>query len=240
MIEINLIPDVKQELLRAERARTTVTSLSITIGIISVAAVALLAVYVFGVQTVRSAIADETIKTESAKLSSVEDLSKILTIQNQLGKINELNDQKKINSRVFDMLAAVIPPAPNTVQISTLAINADDASITLEGQTPGYESLEIFKKTVDGAVVTFQGEDGDEEVPLAEDISTSDVSYGEDSSGARVLRFTLTFTYPEELFSPQVPSVVIKLTNQGNVTDSYLGIPKSIFTERATDLEGGE
>lgn len=237
MIEINLIPDVKQELLKAERVRSLVISFSIVAGLAALGVVALLAVYVFGVQTVRSALSDEAIKSGSAQLAGVEDLSKVLTIQNQLSKIDELNSQKKIDSRVFEMLDAVIPPPPNSVQISTLAIDAEESTITLEGQTPSYDSLEVFKKTVDGAVMTYTVEEQPAETKLATDISTSDVSFGEDSGGAKVLRFTLTFVYPDELFSPSVPGIVIKLTNAGNVTDSYLGIPKSIFVQRASDSE---
>lgn len=240
MIEINLIPDVKQELIRAERIRSVVISFAILSGLIAVGIVVVLAIYVFAVQTVRSAIDDDAIKKGAAQLSSVEDLSKVLTIQNQLSKIDALNDQKKIDSRVFDVLAAVIPPAPNNIQVSNLVIDAANATISMEGQTQGYDSLEVFKKTIDGAVITFKVDDTEEQVDLASEISTSDVSFGEDATGAKVLRFTLRFTYPEELFSPSVPGIVIKLTNAGNVTDSYLGIPKSIFAERARDLEVGE
>ncbi len=239
MIEINLIPDVKQELIRAERVRSVVTSTSILVGIIALAVVAVLSAYVFGVQTVRSAIADENIKKGNQQLSSVEDLSKVLTIQNQLSKISELNSQKKIDSRVFDVLSAVIPPAPNNVQVSNLLINAELSQLSIEGQTKSFDNLEIFKKTVDGAVITYKDGTDEKEVKLATSISTSDISYGEDTSGAKVLRFTLRFVYAQELFSPTVPSITIKLINQGNVTDSYLGIPKSIFAPRAADTTGG-
>jgi len=243
MIEINLIPDVKQELIRAQHIRSIVISVSIVAGLISMGIVALLAVYVFGVQAVRSGLDDEAIKTGSAQLAGVEDLSKVLTIQNQLSKISELNDQKKIDSRVFDVLAAVIPPpaSGNNVQVSNLLIDAATSKISVEGQAAGgYSALEAFKKTIDGAVITYKQNDEDQETKLAADISTTDVSYGEDSTGIKVLRFTLSFTYPEQLFSPTVPAIVVKLTNVGNVTDSYLGIPKSIFVERAKDTTGGQ
>jgi len=240
MIEINLIPDVKQELILAQRVRSVVISSSIFAGIIALAIVALLAVYVFGAQTIRSALADDNIKKGSEQLATVEDLSKVLTIQNQLSKITELNGQKKIDSRIFDVLSAVIPPAPNDVQVSNLLINGELSQLSIEGQTRLFDNLEVFKKTVDGAVITYKDGDEEYEVKLASNISTSDISYGEDTNGAKVLRFTLRFTYAQELFSPAVPSIVIKLTNQGNVTDSYLGIPKSIFAPRAVDTtEGG-
>ena len=72
---------------------------------------------------------------------------------------------------------------------------------------------------------------------MASDLSIDNVSYGEDATGKKVLRFTLTFVYAPELFSPKVNAPKIVLIDGGNVTDSYVGIPKSIFTDRAKDTE---
>ncbi|HEY8992660.1 MAG TPA: hypothetical protein VIM37_02310 [Candidatus Microsaccharimonas sp.] len=240
MIEINLIPDVKQELIRARMIRSTVVSGAIITTIIAAAVVAILSVYVFGVQTVRSAVADDAIKKGSAQLASVEDLSKILTIQNQLTKVNDLNNNKAIDSRVFELLQAIIPPAPNDVKVSSLIVDAATKSITFEGQTPTYPSLEAFKKTIGAANVRYMDDSkAQQDVPLASALSISNISYGEDSTGKKVLRFTVSFTYADELFSPKVVNPTIVLINGGNVTDSYLGIPKSIFTDRAADTNTG-
>ncbi len=237
MIEINLIPDVKQELLKAQRTRTTVISFAIITCIVAGGIVVALALYVFGVQSVRSNLVDDAITTKSAQLAQVEDLSKMLTIQNQLNRVTELNDKKRIDSRVFDVLSAVIPPAPNEVQVSLLSMNTEESTLTLEGQTRGYDSMEVFKKTIDSSIIVLNQDGTEQQVKLANDISTSDVSYGEDPDGRKVLRFKLSFKYPEELFSVKNPALSIKLSINGNVTDSYLGIPKSIFAERAKDIE---
>lgn len=235
MIEINLIPDVKQELIRAQRTRSLVVSSSIFIGIIALGVVALLAAYVFLFQSVRSGLADEAIKKGSQQLAAVEDLSKILTLQNQLKKIDILNQDKKRESLLFDALAAVIPPSPNTVQVSTLSLDAETNSLVIEGETPSYDTLEVFKKTIDGAVLIYMQADETVTEDLAADISISDVSYGDSTTGAKVLRFTISFTYPDSLFSAKTPAYVIKLTNAGNVTDSFLGVPKSIFIDRGDE-----
>lgn len=238
MIEINLIPDVKRELLRAQRMRATVISASIFTSIIAGGVVVALLLYIFGVQNVRGAILDGQIQDGSKKLAEVEDLSKMVTIQNQLAQISQLNGQKNMDSRLFDVLAGVIPPAPNDVQISQVTIDAAARTLRIEGQTRGYDSMEVFKKTLDSAIIQYRdlalGEDTTEK--LASNISVTDTSYGENTEGRKVLRFILTFNYVEKVFSPSVSGVVLKLSVDGNVTDSYLGIPKSIFTERATDL----
>lgn len=229
MIEINLIPDVKQELINAQRTRTTVVTFSIFTGAAALTLVILLGLYVFGAQTVRSIIADDAIEKNSSELTAIEDVSQTLTIQNQLVQIETLNKSKKLESRLFEVLEAVLPPAPNQVQISNVSLDAETTSLIIEGQTPNFETLEILKKTIDGAVVTYAQDEEEVSDRLAEEISITDVSYGEDTNNTRVLRFTLSFVYPEVLFSAQIPNLLIQLTNEGNVTDSFLGIPRSIF-----------
>jgi Tfp pilus assembly protein PilN len=250
MIELNLIPDVKQELLKAQRARAIVISGSIITSIVAVGIVVLLAVYIYGIQAGRDWYLSDQITKKDEELSKVSDLSEILTIQNQLTMLSELNGNKKIDSRIFDMIAAVIPPEPNSVQFSLVRIESGSGSsedelegnaptIRLEGQTRAYDSMEIFKKTLDSAIVQYQ-EDGElKSVKLAENISTSDISFGENENGDRVVRFALTFEYPEQLFSPQYEAINFKLSVNGNVTDSYLGVPKELFTDRANDVKEG-
>jgi Tfp pilus assembly protein PilN len=238
MIEINLIPDVKQEFIRAQKVRSQVITGAILVGIVSIAVVAVLAFYIFAVQTARNFLADQSIKSGSEKLMEVEDLSKTLTIQNQLTKISSLNSDKKVDSRVFDLLTAIIPRSPNDIQISDLTIDSSTNTITVNGQAKNsYAAVEVFKKTIAGAKVKFTGgdSDGSQEATLASSISTSNTSYGEDSSGKKVLRFTLSFVYADELFSPESKNISIIITTKGNATDSYLGVPKTIFADRATD-----
>lgn len=238
MIEINLIPDVKQELIKAQKVRSTVISFSILAGILTLALVTILAAYSYGVQTVRSGLLDNEIKSGADKLASVEDLSKTLTIQNQLTKLSALNNDKNIDSRIFDVLNAIIPPAPNSVQISNLEINSDEETITIKGQASNsYAAVEVFKKTIEGANIKFTTDGGEKEIQLASNVTTSDTSYGEDSSRARVLRFTISFDYASELFSPKSKNLSVVITTKGNATDSYLGVPKSIFVDRAKDIE---
>lgn len=239
MIEINLVPDVKQELIKAQRVRSTVISFSIATGLIAAGIVTVLALYVFGVQTVRSVVADDAIKKGGEQLAKVEDLSKTLTIQNQLTKISQIHDAVKVDSRIFDVLGAIIPPAPNAVQISNLAVDSTSSTITIEGQAVNsYAAVEVFRKTIEGASVKFKSDGTDQTVALASNISTGETSYGEDATGVKVLRFRLSFVYATELFSPSSENATVVISTSGNATDSYLGVPKSIFVDRAKDIQG--
>lgn len=242
MIEINLVPDVKQELIKAQRTRATVIAGAIFSGIAAVAAVVVLAMLVFGVQAVRGKMADDAISRGINVLKDVDDLPKTLTIQNQLTKISKLNSDKKIDSRVFDVLRAIIPPAPNDVLISSLTIDSDNTAIIMEGQaTNSYEAVEIFKKIIESAKINYSSIDKEVQTPidLASSINISNTSYGESSTGTKVLRFTLSFLYDPKLFSIEYTDISITINVDGNVTDSYLGIPKSIFAEKAIDITEG-
>lgn len=240
MIEINLIPDVKQELIRAQSVRNTVVSFTILTGIISVGIVALLAFYLFGVQTVRSALADSRIKEATTELQQIDDLSNTLTIQNQLSKLSVMHDSKNIDSRFFAILTAINPAAPNDIVVSSAKLDADTKTVTIDGQAAnGYEAAELFKKTIVSTKMTYKDIDGAQQSTLlTDDVSTSDISYGEDASGKKVLRFTMSFIYPDELFARSSGDAVIERPGRQNVTDSYLRIPQSLFSERASDIEG--
>lgn len=236
MIEINLVPDVKQELIKAQRARASVISMAILVGLIAVGIVVLLAIWVFGVQTARSVISDNTIQSESEKLSSVEDVNNTLTIQNQLSKLSEMHNNKTITSRIFDILTTINPREPNNVSITNLSLDLLTSTITIEAQAAnGYPALEVFKKTITATTFRFTQDDQQQSIPLASDISDSERSYGEDASGAKVLRFALSFTYPEELFSRTSRNATIVAPERTNATDSFQGVPHSLFTQRAND-----
>ena len=67
MIEINLIPSVKRDLLRARSIRNRVVSVSFLVGSASVAAVVALAV-IFGGQIAAEAVQNGSIKNKGNKL----------------------------------------------------------------------------------------------------------------------------------------------------------------------------
>lgn len=240
MIEINLVPDIKQELIKAQRVRASVISMAIIVGIGAVGVVVVLAIWVFAIQAARGIISDNTIKNQSEQLSKVEDISNTLTIQNQLSKLSEMHNNKNIDSRLFDILTTINPSAPNTIAITNVSLDSSTTTITLEAQAVnGYPALDVFKKTINATTFEFTKDGEKQSVKLATGMSDSDRSYGEDASGSKVLRFTLSFTYPEELFAKTSQNATIVAPERTNVTDSFLGVPQSLFTQKASDT-GGE
>lgn len=241
MIEINLIPDVKQELLSAKRVRAYVVSGAIITGIAAVAIVALMATYLLAVQGLRSSITDNAVVQKSRELSQVKDLSNMLTIQNQLSALGDMHASKNIVSRVFALLTAINPPAPNDVKISSAKVDAATATITIQGQAAnGYEAAEAFKKTILSTQMSYTTDDNKTATThLTDEVSTSEMSYGEDATGKKVLRFTMSFVYSPEFFARSSKDAIITRPDTKNVTDSYLRVPQSLFGERASNIREG-
>lgn len=239
MIEINLLPNVKRELLKTRAMRNRVISISFLMGGASIAAVVVLAL-ILGSQIAAEAIQSGVIKDRNDKLMAVEDLNKVVTIQNQLTKINEQHSGKKINSRIFDVVTAVNPVAPNNVSFSDIKVNPESKTITLEGSAVnGYSALETLKKTILNTKVQTTDGDKSSEVSLTKEIKDGDTSFGENSEGKKVLQFSFSFEYAEELLAPANNGTVSVLTPTGrvDVTDSRQGIPDSLFKSNSKKQE---
>lgn len=241
MIEINLIPDVKQELLNAKRIQTYVISGAVIAGIVAVSVVVLMGFYLVAVQGLLGRSVDGSIETKGAELSRIDDLSNMLTIQHQLSSLSEMHDTKNIDSRMFDILAAINPPQPNQISVSSAKIDSETDTISIDGQANNiYDAAEVFKKTILGTTLSYTDEDNKSmTVPLTGEVSTSDISFGEDASGKKVLRFTMSFEYDSATFARSSKNLIIARPDSKNVTDSFLRIPQSLFSERATNV-GGE
>lgn len=239
MIEINLLPNVKRELLKTRAMRNRVISISFLVGGVSIAAVVVLAL-ILGSQIAAEAVQNGVIKDRNDKLMAVEDLNKVVTIQHQLTKVNEQHSGKKLNSRIFDVVTAVNPVAPNNVSFSDIKVNPESKTITLEGSAVnGYSALETLKKTILNTKVQTTDGDKSSEVSLTKEIKDGDTSFGENSEGKKVLQFSFSFEYAEELLAPANNGTVSVLTPTGkvDVTDSRQGIPDSLFKSNSKKQE---
>lgn len=237
MIEVNLIPDVKQELLKARVVRRYVISSTVIVGMAAVGVVVLLGLLWISLG-VRGALLDDSITKKGTEYRSVSDLEKTLTIQNQLSALTAMHDKKNIDSRVFPLLDVINPASPNNISISSTKIDAENKTITIGGQASnGYEAAEIFKKTILGTRVSYiDGNGASQSKLLTDSVSSSDMSTGEDATGKKVLRFSFSFVYPAELFEQSSSQAIIERPGRKNVTDSYLRVPQSLFSDR----EGGQ
>ncbi len=240
MIEINLVPDIKQEFLRSQSLRAKVTSAAILVSLAAGGLVVAL-VMVLGVQAARDALADNDIKSKYQKLVDANpDLNDIVTIQQQLSELSSVNDSKQVSSRLFDVLVLINPKEPNNVQMTEVRYDPSASTIQISG-TAGvgsFNAVDAFKKTILNTKITYTSGSSEKTAALASDVKVGKTSLGENSLGERVVRFDISFKYPKDLFSNKVSNVRIT-TPEGevDVTDSRLRVPDSLFTEPAGDIK---
>ena len=141
---------------------------------------------------------------------------------------------------MLDAIAAINPPAPNSVKLSKVTLDPAEHRLTLEGSTAGgYTATEVLRKTILNTKVisrpTQQTGVSPSEQALTDKVTLQDTSYGLDADGQRVVRFTIVFNYPEGLFDNTMSDVQIKTPDAKiDVTDSKSRVPDTLFSAPAT------
>lgn len=190
--EINLVPSVKAEAIRALKMRNLVLFICIVTVSIAAGIVAILGSIVAG-QNITMASQDGKLDTMSSKINSFEGLSEYLTIQDQLGNISAIQDNRTVLSRVFSFFNTILPTGADKITLSELSINLQDSTMTFTGQADAgvdpfidYRVLESFKKSA--ALVKYDygqyvdAEDNEIPTRCMIEANTDGVTFKEDNS----------------------------------------------------------
>ncbi|MBQ3325761.1 hypothetical protein IJG79_01265 [Candidatus Saccharibacteria bacterium] len=152
--EINLVPDVKRQMIKAMRFRNIM--LFICIVVVSFAGgVVVITASIWEGQNIAMSSQDSRMKLMSSKLNDFSSLSDFLTIQSQLNDLNTINANKKVLSRVFPILGVVLPAGPDKITLSELTVDLSNNLLRFDGQADAkvspyidYRVLESFTKGV--------------------------------------------------------------------------------------------
>lgn len=170
--EINLVPDIKDEMIKTLKLRNFIFFLCLVIALASIGVTTIFGLIAGGQQLAIEGKKD-AIDQLSAKLNSYSDLNDFLTVKDQLGNISTLTSNKQVFSRTFDFLLALKPTGADTITISELSVNldAEKPTFTFEAQANAnkepfidYNVLDAFKKSMKymrydyGNYVTREGE----------------------------------------------------------------------------------
>jgi len=154
--EINLVPDIKGEMIKALKLRNFIFFLCIIVAGASVAVVLFFATIVGG-QNAAISGKQNTLDMLSTKINSYSDLSDFLTVKDQLGSLSNIADNKRILSRSFGVLSALLPKNADRITISELTVDlaADNPTLSFDahanaGEEPFYDYrvLDAFQKSM--------------------------------------------------------------------------------------------
>ena len=142
MYEINLVPDVKAELLNKQKLRNLVILICIIVAIACGAVIVILLGFTGTQALILNELDTEAIcrttgpnrdvsKCDSKYGTAIlkyENFEELLTIQDQMHNITLLNNEKIKMSRLFPILDVILPTGENTVKISAAADAVDSGA----------------------------------------------------------------------------------------------------------------
>ena len=157
--EINLVPDVKNEFIKALKFRNLVFFLCIIIASGSLLMILIFLTIAGGQQGFIDA-KQTTIAGLSQKITDYGDLSDFITIRDQVNNLSAISDNKTVMSRLFNVLSTIIPSRTTNadyISVSELTVNlaGDLPTFSFDAQANAgtepyidYRVLESFKKSM--------------------------------------------------------------------------------------------
>jgi Tfp pilus assembly protein PilN len=225
MIQFNLLPDVKKEYIKTKRTKHLIITTSALSS--AVVLVVLLLLFSFVQFSQKKSINDlsKDISTEIAKVTSVEGIDEILTIQNQLESLPGVNQSKPEVSRIIDYLKIVTPQG---VFISSLDLNVANSTIELSGTAETLALINTYADTLKFA--TFKTIDvGDENNEKQSLVDNNDRTFSnvltDLSRGSEKSSYTITLGYAPVIFD-NTKVVTIVVPKDTVTTRSVTGQPK--------------
>lgn len=220
MIQFNLLPDIKIQYLKAKRQEHAVVLGSVLAIIAAVTIFVLLMAVVHGLQKKTISDLNSDIQVASKELQGTKDLNKILTVQNQLGALTSLHDNKPISSRLYGYLSQVTPA---DASISQISVDLELSTITLNGAAP---DLTVVNKYVDTLkFTTFTTASATEDTKAFSEVVLN--SFARDPEDAS---YGISFKYDPLIFSGTEKDVTLTVPNIIS-TRSQVDRPTALFQE---------
>ena len=234
MIQLNLLPDIKLQYLKAQRARRIITAIAILITVLSVT----LLIVLFGINRLQKQhLSDlsKDIKSKSAALRSQPDAEKILTVQNQLNSLTNLHSAKPAASRIFDDLNNITPAQ---ISLSDYSLDFATQQINITGSA---ESLNAVNKYIDTLKFTKYVE-GDTSTLAFKDVVLDSFGITTGSNDvSQPATFSVKFTYDPIIYDIthkirlSVPTQVTTRSQLAQPTELFKAAPKPATTTKGTN-----
>ncbi len=235
MIQLNLLPDVKLEYIKAQSHRRLVIGISVLASVVA-AALLILLYSVNLLQKHHLSDLNRDIATESSQLRNKPDINKILTVQNQLKSLTALHSAKPAASRLFDDLNSVTPAQ---VSISSFEIDFTKQTVTLTGASDSLSSVNKYVDTL--KFTTYTTADKTPAANAFKNVVLAGFSLaGNSQDAAHAASYSITLAYDPPIFDI-TKTVKLSVPNQVT-TRSELNQASNLFqaSNNAPATTGGQ
>ncbi|HEX4774347.1 MAG TPA: PilN domain-containing protein [Candidatus Saccharimonadales bacterium] len=224
MIQLNLLPDVKLEYIKAQHQRRMILTMSV---LVSVVAIAILVLMLLVDVAQKKHLSDLThnITSESSKLEGEPQIGKILTVQNQLESLTNLHAGKPAAYNLFNYLNEVTPA---NVAITSFNTDFTQDTATITGTTDSLASVNTYVDTL--KFTTYTTDSSTTSTNAFSNIVLSSFGLNSASSTAQAPQsasYTITLAYDKTIFDI---TKTVKLSVPSEVTTrSALAQPTDLF-----------
>ncbi|HET7060443.1 MAG TPA: PilN domain-containing protein [Candidatus Saccharimonadales bacterium] len=225
-MQLNLLPAVKMEYIKAQRARRLVLTVC-TLVTIAALALLLLLLSVDGLQKKHLSDLSKDITSESGKLQHEPQINKMLTVQNQLGSLTALHASEPAASRVFTYLNQVTPA---NVSITDFTIDFTKQTATITGTSANLANVNQYVDTLKHA--TYTTPDNKTPQPAFNNVVLTSFSLNTDSGNSgQAANYTISLSYDKNIFdiaqnvTLSVPKITTTRLTGGQPTDLFQAAP---------------
>lgn len=198
MIQINLLPDVKREYLKAQQMKHMVVVISVVITLASLVLLALLFSFVQFGQPRHVKNLQSDIDTSIAKLKDTKDAVKIVTVQGVLEQIPSLQDQEPTTSRLFNYVTSFTPQG---VSYTEVRLDLNENTLTLTGQSTDLEQANVLANNLKSAKFTYKTDNEKQTIDPFKSVVFSSLGKVEQAENGKNVNFQLSFTLDAIMFN---------------------------------------
>ena len=222
MIQFNLLPDVKIEYLKARRTKRFVMLAAAIVTSIGLTVMIVLFVAVNVIQKKHLNNLKTDIESASKQLREEPELSKILTVQQQLKSLDGLHQNKPAAERLGTYLSQV---TPIDVTISSFEVDFDARTMTFDGSAPSLKAVNQFVDTL--KFTNFQA--GEASGSAFSSVVLSSFSRREQSSDSNPATYQITLSFDQVIMNGS-ENVTLKVPNT-TTTRSTTERPSDLFQQ---------
>jgi len=229
MIQLNLLPDVKLEYIKAQRSRRLVTSSAVLVSLIAIGLLVIL-LAVSGLQKKHISDLTNDIANQSRQLQQKPQVDKILTVQNQLESLTALHAAKPAASQLFDYLNQV---TPTQVNITSFNVDFTAQTMTITGTADALSSVNKYVDTLKFTKYTTDTNDTSTAAFNNVVLSSFGLSSGSHDS-TQAATYTVNVAYDPKIFditqkvSLDVPNLVTTRSNVDQPGDLFKAAPQPV------------
>lgn len=223
MIQFNLLPDIKQEYIRAQRTRRLISVISV---LVTAAAIALCVILVVGVNLVEKhhlSNLNQNIQQDTAKIKSIPHINDILTVQNQLNSLEQLHNSKPAAKRLYSYLNSMTPA---NADISELDIDFTQNTMQITGTASNLNLVKQFVDTLKHTQYQIEGQSNSKVNAFSQVVLSSFGTSDNRASYTINLDFDPTIFNNTDNIKLDVPQDQASHANTVNSSDLFKAKPK--------------